>query len=389
MTTTLSTEDLVRVVRSVFRPREGDRALGVLCDLPDHRLADRPEWAERRAMAAEWTARLREGAVTLGLERVDLLMYRNVARNNADLPGEMYVYSEGDLPDDADDLRVGAISLERALSTYSILLAPTELSATAPLKLLAKHHRFRAATMGGFAPAMIPALKLDWVDIDQRCRELKARLDPAEAARLRLEAGGATHELTLDLRYREATASGGLLTEPGSAGNLPSGETYIVPYEGERPSDPSRSRGTLPLELDGELLLLRIEGNRVREVLGDGPVAARERAEIADEPAYANVAELGIGLLGDYGIRPVGALLLDEKLGPHVAFGRSDHFGGAVGARDFTAPDRVVHVDRVYIPDVQPQVRVRAIDLVMPGAEVLPLVRDGEIVGAGRRGDGG
>jgi len=99
------------------------------------------------------------------------------------------------------------------------------------------------------------------------------------------------------------------------------------------------------------------------------------------EPAYRNVAELGLGLLGGYGIQPVGEILLDEKLGLHIAFGRSDHFGGQVGAKDFTSPDRVVHIDRVYIPEMQPLVEPLAVDLeVGPGGDRVPLMRDGRYV---------
>ena len=109
--------------------------------------------------------------------------------------------------------------------------------------------------------------------------------------------------------------------------------------------------------------------------------AAVERREVVDEPAYANIAELGLGLLADYDVQPVGEILLDEKLGLHVAFGRSDHFGGSVGAGDFSAPDRVIHIDRVYIPEVQPRVRVVAVDLEMPGGGSQALMRDGRFVG--------
>jgi leucyl aminopeptidase (aminopeptidase T) len=266
------------------------------------------------------------------------------------------------------------------LAEHQVILAPTELSATAPLKLQGKRLRFRAATMPQFNADMIPALRLDWVEIDGRCRELKALLDQAEAARIRMEAAAGSHELLLDLRHRTATASGGLLVEEGKAGNLPSGETYIVPYEGEVEGDPSRSAGSLPIEMDGELLFYRIEGNRIVEVIGEGPVAAAERAETAAEPAYCNVAELGLGLLKGYGILPVGSLLLDEKLGLHIAFGRSDHFGGQTGVKDFTSPEKVIHIDRVYIPEVQPQVAVRAVDLEMPGGSVRPLMRNGDYV---------
>ena len=227
---------------------------------------------------------------------------------------------------------------------------------------------------------MIPALRLDWGEIDQRCRELKLKVDQADSALVRMAAGGKEHELVLDLRYRTGTASGGLLNMPGIAGNLPSGETYIVPYEGEREGDPSRTRGELPLELDGELMVYRIEENRIVAVEGDGRLAAAERAEADNEPAYRNVAELGLGILAGYGIKPVGSLLLDEKLGLHIAFGRSDHFGGQVGPDDFSSPEKVVHIDRVYIPEVQPQVMVLSVDLVGEDGKAEPLMRDGEYV---------
>jgi hypothetical protein len=375
----LSTEDLVHLVQRVFRPRESDRALGILVDLPDEHVADTPAWSARRAIAADWRDRLDSSRSASGLEAVELILYRNVRRNNADLPSEALLHVGGRLPDHADRIRQDSGPMAAFLETHPILIALTQFSATAPLKVTAPQYGFRAATLPGFRPEMIPALKLDYAEISERCDELKALLDEALAARLLFEAAGECHELTLDLRYRSATASGGQLTEPGTAGNLPAGETYIVPYEGERAGDPSRSSGTLPLELDGELMFYRIENNRVADVLGQGTRAARERSEVEREPAYANVAELGLGVLAGYGVKPIGELLLDEKLGLHVAFGRSDHFGGQVGVSDFSAPERVVHIDRVYLPEVQPQVRAKSVDLELPSG-TRPLMRDGAYV---------
>jgi aminopeptidase len=78
------------------------------------------------------------------------------------------------------------------------------------------------------------------------------------------------------------------------------------------------------------------------------------------------MAELGFGVLGDFGLAPIGEILLDEKLGLHIAFGRSDHFGGMVGPRDFTTPAEVIHLDRIYIPAVQPRVEVASVELAYP-----------------------
>jgi len=150
------------------------------------------------------------------------------------------------------------------------------------------------------------------------------------------------------------------------AGNLPSGEAYIVPYEGEIESDPSRTAGQLPVQLGDQLALLTIEGNRVREVQGEGDLVAAERDHFEREPAYRNLAELGLGVLGDFGLQPTGSILLDEKLGLHIAFGRSDHFGGVVGPADFSSPDAVIHLDRVYIQETQPDVKVLEVRLEGP-----------------------
>lgn len=377
----LDADDLARLIERVFGRRPNDRAMAFLVDLPDERLADHPAWAVRRSMTVEWSAGLNRIRESLGLERVDLVHYRNVRRNNADLPDRAFVHGAGDPPEYAGQLSGKAgRHFSEIFDHYQILVAMTELSATAPLKLHAARHGFRAATMPGFGPAMIPALRLNYEEIHRRCLDLKVRLDRAEAARIRFSTGERESELLLDLRHRKATASGGLIREPGTAGNLPSGETYIVPYEGEIAGDASRSRGTMPLELEGELMFLHVDDNRVRQVEGNGPQAERERREIGDEPAYANLAELGLGLLAGYGIRPIGELLLDEKLGLHIALGRSDHFGGNVGAADFSAPDRVVHIDRVYLPEIQPQVRVLSVDLEDSQGTISPLMRDGDYV---------
>ncbi len=188
----------------------------------------------------------------------------------------------------------------------------------------------------------------------------KKMLDDAHTAELVFDVKGTTYELKLDLRFRQAHASGGLFPDGGTAGNLPSGESYIVPYEGEKPGEASLSAGLLPVELDGEVVVYRIAANKAVEVTSDGPISERERALINNEPAYANLAELGLGVLSDFGIRPIGTVLLDEKLGLHIAFGRSDHFGGQVGPKDFSSPEAVVHIDRVLsrLPPAPSQARL-------------------------------
>jgi hypothetical protein len=83
-------------------------------------------------------------------------------------------------------------------------------------------------------------------------------------------------------------------------------------------------------------------------------------------------------VLAGFGLRPVGVTLLDEKLGLHIAFGRSDHFGGAVGVKDFSSPDAVIHIDRIYIPETAPRVQVDRVRLAFPDGGTRELMRGGQ-----------
>ncbi len=373
----LSGDELVALLRRAFAPRPEDTAIAILVHLPDEPVGDHEEWRERRAIAEEWARLLAERQGELGLP-ARLFVYRNAHANNAQLPAEAYALG-GEMPADAAAAaaRLAAVPFAEVFERHSILLAPTELSATAPLKLAAKEHGFRAATLPGFNARMVPALRLDYGEIDRRCKRLKALVDAADEARIEFRADGEEYHLVLDLRGQQGFASSGFLAEPGIAGNLPSGETYIVPREGRR--GPTCSAGTLPVELDGEVVLYRIEGNQALAVVSHGEVSAREAQHLADDPAYGNIAELGLGVLDEFGVAPIGQTLLDEKLGLHIAFGRSDHFGGSVGPADFTSPDTVVHIDRVYVPAIQPRVAVPEVDLKI-GDECIPLMRDFQYV---------
>lgn len=381
----LSVEAARALLESAFRLRPEDRSLALIVDLPDARLPDRPAWAERRSLAVEWRRTFAQ-ALGEGFE-VALFAYPNVRTNNAELPERAWPV-DGELPATSEDLDDSAgLAFEQVFRDFDLLMAPTELSTTAPLKLAARRFGFRAATMPRFSRAMVPALGLDFAEIDRRCRHLKELLDRAEGADIQFRADGCDYRLYLDLRHRTAHASSGLLAEPGMAGNLPSGETYIVPYEGEVEGDPSRSEGFLPVQLDDghggtDVVIYRVLENRAIGVREGGQAAEREAEHLKRDPAYGNIAELGLGVLSAFGIEPIGEILLDEKLGPHIAFGRSDHFGGQVGPGDFASPDSVVHIDRVYLPSSQPRVRIERLDLVgaLPAnsSGPLTLIRAGE-----------
>jgi hypothetical protein len=360
MNHSLSSSELVALVRRVFQPRANEQALAILVDLPDARVPDDADWLARRAMAANWVERLNACRTELGLE-AHLVLYTNVHTNNGDLPERAWIH-RGALPPHAEALDPSdTIPFSELYATHPILIALTKFSATAPLKLAAKTHPIRAATMPGFRSDMIPALRLDYTEVNRRVFVLKALLDQAEGADIRFTTPAGPCHLHVDLRHRLGHASGGLLPEPGVAGNLPSGEAYIVPYEGERVGDPSRTEGVMPVQFGWEIVRYHIVQNKALEVLSEGPKSRQEAAQLAKEPAYGNLAELGLGVLSAFGVKAIGEILLDEKLGLHLAFGRSDHFGGQVGPAQFSGPESVIHIDRVYVPETQPYVTVQSV----------------------------
>ncbi len=374
----LSPDDLVQLVRSVFPIFPGDRILGILVDVPRGAELDNPDWRARRDLAADWHRKLRARAADIPLANVELLAYPDVGSNNAELPGTLIRIDRG-LPAVAAGLEAAgtATPLESVFGEIQLFLAPTEYSTTAPLKNAAKRYGFRAATMPGFSEKMVPALRIDYGEVARRVALLKDRLDRAERCDIRFEAAGErTFEISFDLRGKEAHLSAGRFPVKGTAGNLPSGETYVVPREAEE-EESSLTAGILPVEIGGELVLFPVENNRAVTAEGTGPAAEAERRHLTREPAYGNMAELGFGVLADFGLEPIGEILLDEKLGLHVAFGRSDHFGGRIGPGDFSSPREVIHLDRIYIPATQPRIRVASVDLVFPDAPPQRLMEDG------------
>jgi leucyl aminopeptidase (aminopeptidase T) len=157
--------------------------------------------------------------------------------------------------------------------------------------------------------------------------------------------------------------------------NLPSGETFIVPYEGEKSGEASRTEGQLPVEVAGELVVLSVRANRIQEIEGSGPEAGNLRALFAADPARANIAEVAFGC-NDWAV-VTGNTLEDEKAGFHWAYGRSDHLGGTVGVKAFLAPGNVVHQDIVYAKGNPIQVAEAAV--VGPSGRKL-VIRDGAYV---------
>jgi len=382
MTEHLSIKELEELIKSVFSPGNEERSLGIIVDLPDSRESDTDLWKDRRRMAGDWSEKLNSVKSILGLDSVVLAVYKNVGNNNADLPDYFYLFSgDSSMLSSESLLRMeNKISSEDFFKSNQLIIAPTEFSATAPLKLMAKKFNFRAVTMPGFSSEMIPALRLDYGEINRRVNTIKSLLDKSTGLEISFTvAQDIDYKIFFDLRFRTGHASGGRFPKPGHAGNLPSGEAYIVPYEGEK-AETSKSSGILPVQFGNEVVIYKIDKNRAVDVLSSGSFSDEERDKITSEPAYSNIAEIGFGVLKKYGLKPVNQILLDEKLGLHIAFGRSDHFGGIIGVKDFSSPDKVIHIDRIYIPEIQSRINVNYVKLFYEDSTQENIMEDGEYV---------
>ncbi len=374
----LKFEDLEKLLKKVFALRPKEKWLSILVDLPDGKIKDNREWSDRRTLAGEWFQELHTNISRLPFSAVAFCLYPNVGSNNNDLPESMIVADR--LPEYGAQPNGRSMLTADILASSSVVFALTEFSATAPLKLIAKKLGFKGATLPGFRRSMLPTLTLDYEQIHARVMELKQRMDRASGTTVTLGVDGKKYQSYYDLRFRSGHASGGLMREEGTVGNLPSGEAYIVPYEGERPGEPSRTSGLLPVQFESEIVVYRIEENNASEVISSGKHSDSERQRLESEPAYGNIAEVGIGVLGEWGITGTGSTLLDEKLGLHIAFGRSDHFGGVTSPALFRNPQNVVHIDRVYVSSLQPLIAVEEVVMEYPDGDEIIMKNDTLII---------
>jgi hypothetical protein len=356
--------DLKRLLTGVFEVQPGE-AVVVACDVPHHELADHAAWKERREMAEEWRAAF-EALGRIGeFATLPLLEYPATGANGANLPGMGMLGGE-------------PVEIEAVLLGSTLAVFLTQYSATAALSGFSlRKEDFRAASLPGLERRMEnTALSADYREVARRCRVLEDAMGEADQLVVNFSTG---ETCTFDLRFRHPEVDDGYLPRFKQGDriiNLPSGETFIVPYEGERSGETSRTAGKLPVVVSGEHVVLEVERNRITQVRGDGPGAAHFREIFAADPMRANIAEVAFGC-NDRAV-VTGNVLEDEKAGFHWAYGRSDHLGGTVGIAAFLRPDTVVHQDIVYARGNPIQV-AEATAIGSRGS--IAIIRDGGYVG--------
>jgi len=197
------------------------------------------------------------------------------------------------------------------------------------------------------------AIGADYVEIARLSDKMADRLTNADDVTIRYR----DSELRFSISGRTGVSSRGLYHEPGTSGNLPTGEAYIAPLEGT-------ANGVVVFDgsaagigrLTGPL---RVEVQDGRAVDFQGPDAPALLEALGDNPEAYNIAELGIGTNPQ--ARLSGSLLEDEKVfgTGHMAFGSNKTFGGSV--------DAGVHIDCVML---EPEIVLDG-EVVLSGGKLL------------------
>ena len=199
------------------------------------------------------------------------------------------------------------------------------------------HTRYRAlacaagcrfASLPHFDPDMFhTSMTVDWIALAARTARLVEAVNCAEWIRVTTPNGT---NMMICKEGRHAGGDDGLLTAPGSFGNLPAGEAYFAPLEG-------KSYGTMVIEwgptrkLD-EPVILTVENGTVVRMEGKDPHRDRLEGKFAEHANCRNIAELGIGT-NDKANRPDNVLEAEKILGTiHIALGDNTGFGGMVSA---------------------------------------------------------
>ncbi|MBI1921393.1 MAG: aminopeptidase [Geobacter sp.] len=230
------------------------------------------------------------------------------------------------------------------------------------------HTRFRAlvnaaggrfASLPNFDPEMFfTSMRVDWSVLADRTERLAQEVNRAVTIEVTTPNGT---NMRIGKEERVAEGDDGLLTSPGSFGNLPAGEVYLAPLEGT-------SEGIMVLEYAPTRKLatpvtLMVKGGNVVEVRGDEPHARKLEAKFAEGPLNRNIAELGIGT-NDRASRPDNILEAEKILGTiHIALGDNSGFGGKVSTP--------FHEDYVFYKPT--------LTAIMPDGEKKVLLEDGSL----------
>jgi leucyl aminopeptidase (aminopeptidase T) len=227
------------------------------------------------------------------------------------------------------------------MTKYDVVICPTKKSLThTDARRSACAKGARVGTMPGITKeVMIRTLGADYHKIAERTHKLTKILDKGSEVHITTTLGT---DIKIPISGIKAISSTGLVIEKGSFGNLPSGESYLMPEEG-------KTNGIF--FVDGSFAGVgKIKEKPIEITVKNGFAVKIEGASEASllnnllkplgNKAY-NTAELGIGT-NDQAI-VTGEILEDEKVmgTVHIALGNNLSMGGTC--------DVGIHLDGVIL----------------------------------------
>jgi len=220
-------------------------------------------------------------------------------------------------------------AIAELMTRFDVVLCPTSKSLThTDSRRAASAAGVRVGTLPGVTEEiMVRCMNADYNAIAARTHQICRLMRQTGIIRVTSPAGT---DILMPVAGREAHASSGLFREKGQWGNLPTGEAYLAPVEGQ-------SQGTVVV--DGSMAGIGMTAEPIRIQVRDGYAAEISGGSEASqliallEPHGRDgrtVAEFGIGT-NDRAIL-TGIILEDEKvMGTiHIAFGDNKSMGGSV-----------------------------------------------------------
>lgn len=262
---------------------------------------------------------------------------------------------------DDDVARAGRIVLEHREEAADVIIAMSNNSTShTRYRALANATGARFASLPHFDPDMFHgSMTVDWEALAARTSRLAQAVNRADWLMVRTPNGT---DMRICKRGRQAEGDDGLLTAPGSFGNLPAGEVYLAPLEGE-------SSGVMVIEWGAtrkleQPLTLTVEGGVVVAMEGEERHRRLLEERFAGNVNCRNIAELGIGT-NDRASRPDNVLEAEKILGTiHIALGDNTGFGGTVSAP--------FHEDYVFYRPT--------LTAIMPDGSAEVIIHDGKLL---------
>ncbi len=215
------------------------------------------------------------------------------------------------------------------MKMMDVVLCPTSKSLThTDSRRAASEVGVRIATLPGVTEEiMIRCMNADYHKISGRTKKLCGLLEKTSVVRVTAPRGT---DITMPIKGREAHASTGLFREKGQWGNLPTGEAYLAPLEGQSQGIVVVDGSMASVGLCKEPIRIQVKDGYAEDIMGG--VEAKKLLNLLEPHGKdaRTVAEFGIGT-NDKAIL-TGVILEDEKMmgTVHIAFGDNKSMGGSV-----------------------------------------------------------